>query len=193
LPFLIGHGWRGPVIRSIDEMTAICDSDSIETLGQSRMTLYTFGYEGISIDAFISRLKKAKVSVVLDVRELPLSRKPGFSKNAFAAALSAAGIEYAHLSVFGCPKPIRDRYRANGKWSEYVKSFSSHLSKKTAALTELANFVGKTNACLVCFEADFNLCHRSMVARAAARAGNFGIVHLTLKEAIPDAVCQVAA
>ena len=73
------------------------------------MALFTFGYEGLAIDGFIARLKKAGVAVVVDVRELPLSRKKGFSKTAFAEALHGAGIAYTHVPTFGCPKSIRNR------------------------------------------------------------------------------------
>ena len=59
-------------------------------------TLFTLGYEGLTIEAFIARLQSAQVKTVVDVRELPLSRKKGFSKSAFCAALSAHGIAYLH-------------------------------------------------------------------------------------------------
>lgn len=157
------------------------------------MTMFTFGYEGVSIDAFIARLKKANVHSVLDVRELPLSRKRGFSKKSFADALNEAGIVYAHLPIFGCPKKIRNRYKADGNWPAYVKAFDTYLAGQKEAVAVLAHFANKTNACLVCFEADFNQCHRSMVARAAARVGGFRVAHLTITEEIPDVAFQVAA
>jgi len=157
------------------------------------MTMFTFGYEGVSIDAFIARLKKANVHSVLDVRELPLSRKPGFSKKSFAAALNEADILYAHLPTFGCPKPIRDRYKVDGNWPTYVKAFGIYLAGQKEAVAVLARFANKTNACLVCFEADFNRCHRSMVARAAARVGGPPVTHLTIKEEFPDVAFQAAA
>lgn len=43
-------------------------------------SLFTFGYEGLTIEAFIARLNEAGVRTIIDVRELPLSRKKGFSK-----------------------------------------------------------------------------------------------------------------
>ena len=80
------------------------------------MAIYTAGYEGLSIDAFIARLKQAQIDKVLDVREYPLSRKPGFSKKAFAQCLADAGIAYEHSPPLGCPKPIRNRYKVDGDW-----------------------------------------------------------------------------
>ena len=78
--------------------------------------IVTFGYEGLSLDAFIARLKAAGVQTVFDVRANPLSRKPGFSKRGFAAALNEAGPAYVHLPAMGCPKPVRDRYKQDGNW-----------------------------------------------------------------------------
>lgn len=143
------------------------------------MALFTFGYEGCTVDDFIARLKKAGVTVVIDVRELPLSRKKGFSKTAFAAALKNDGIVYRHLSIFGCPKPVRNQYKIDGNWKRYKKAFDSYLKAQSTAVADFAKFSRTTKACLVCFEADFNFCHRSLVARAVADAGGAGVVHLT--------------
>lgn len=156
-------------------------------------TLYTFGYEGLSIDSFIAHLKAAGVEAVYDVRELPLSRKKGFSKTAFGIALRVAGIEYIHLPVFGCPRPIRNQYRADGSWSRYEKAFSSYLAKQTAEVKNLALSARQTVACLVCFEADFNFCHRSIVANSVFRAGGPSVNHLIAKANLAGQIVRFAA
>jgi uncharacterized protein (DUF488 family) len=157
------------------------------------MALFTFGYEGLAIDGFIARLKKAGVTVVVDVRELPLSRKKGFSKRAFAAALHDAGIAYTHLSIFGCPRPIRNQYRIDGNWKRYERAFTSYLATQASAVAGLAKFSKTAKACLVCFEADFNFCHRSLVARATATAGGASVVHLTATGETTDRPVALAA
>ena len=156
------------------------------------MALYTFGYEGLSIERFIARLKEAGVTVVVDVRELPLSRKKGFSKTAFGEALAHAGIMYSHLPVFGCPKPIRNRYKSDGNWKKYEKAFNAYIATQKEAVGKLAKFSKTASACLVCFEADFNVCHRSLVARAAAAAGSPPVMHLTATGAKADQFPQAA-
>jgi len=157
------------------------------------MALFTFGYEGHAIDGFIARLKQAGVTVVVDVRELPLSRKRGFSKTAFAAALKRAGIAYNHAPVLGCPKPIRNRYKLDGNWKRYEKAFNTYIVTQPTAVAELAKFSKTSKACLVCFEADFNFCHRSLVARAAAAVGGAPVIHLTATAAIADRSVPLAA
>lgn len=149
-------------------------------------TLYTFGYEGLDISTFIDRLKSTFVQVVIDVRELPLSRKKGFSKNAFRDVLEAAGIEYRHVNSLGCPKDIRDAYKENGSWSQYTKSFTTYLTSQTESIKELATVARATTACLVCFEADYSACHRTYVARAAQKLGGLNIAHLEAKTIRPD-------
>jgi uncharacterized protein (DUF488 family) len=72
--------------------------------------LFTVGYEGLMLEAFIQRLQSNSIQTLVDVRELPLSRKRGFSKRALAEALALQGITYLHMPALGCPKPIRDRY-----------------------------------------------------------------------------------
>ena len=154
----------------------------------ARRQLFTFGYEGLDIDAFIARLRADAVETVMDVRQLPLSRKKGFSKSALGAALQHAGIAYLHVSALGCPRPIRDRYKRDGDWAAYTESFLGYLETQEAPLRDLAALAGDSTVCLMCFEADFTRCHRSFVARAAARLGASEVWHLArnAKAAVPD-------
>ena len=155
--------------------------------------IFTFGYEGLSLEAFIGRLKVTGVRTVLDVRANPVSRKPGFSKTAFSTALHEVGIIYAHVPAMGCPKPIRDRYKRDGDWAAYTRRFLAHLEGQTDALAELARIAGRSPSCLICFEADFNRCHRAYVARAAAKLAGLRVIHLTDQTEIPDGAARSAA
>ena len=155
--------------------------------------LFTIGYEGLDITAFIVRLREARIHLVVDVRELPLSRKKGFSKNALREQLVAVGIEYSHLASLGCPAWIRNRYRADGDWTQYTRDFLTYLETQNAKVRELAQMSRATNACLMCFEADNSMCHRTYVARAAKRFGAPTIKHLTAKTELLDQPLLAAA
>jgi len=155
--------------------------------------LYTFGYEGLTIEAFVQRLHVAKVDLIVDVRELPLSRKKGFSKNAFREHLAASGIAYEHRPALGCPKPIRDRYRADADWAAYTQGFLAYLGRQHDEVRALADLASVTRACLVCYEADPAMCHRTYVARAAHAAGGPVVQHLTARTAFADAATLRAA
>jgi uncharacterized protein (DUF488 family) len=155
--------------------------------------LYTVGYEGQSIEHFLRRLREAGIQTVIDVRELPLSRKRGFSKRALAAVLAAHSISYIHLPALGCPKPVRDRLKADGDWGRYARDFAAHLATQgefTARVAEMA----RTRICgLLCFEADFDRCHRSLVARKVAADGGPPVAHVTSTATILDTARRAAA
>lgn len=158
-----------------------------------RPTLFTLGYEGLNIDDFIARLQAAQVRTVVDVRELPLSRKKGFSKTPFCVALAAHGIAYLHAPALGCPKPIRDQYKADANWRIYTREFLKYVKTQDVSVRELIKISMATTACLVCYEADFSTCHRTYVARAARQLGGPNVTHLTAKTALPDLGFQQAA
>lgn len=155
--------------------------------------LFTFGYEGLTIDAFIARLKQVGIDLIVDVRELPLSRKKGFSKTAFRQALAQAGIGYEHHPALGCPRPVRDQYKSDGDWQGYTRGFMAYLGTQGDAVANLAATALDRRVCLVCFEADAMFCHRSYVARAAHQAGAPSVRHLTARTAVADVPQRLAA
>jgi uncharacterized protein (DUF488 family) len=160
------------------------------------MTVFTIGYEGIDIDTFMSLLVKEGIETVVDIRELPLSRKPGFSKRALAEALRENGLEYVHIVELGCPRPVRNRYREDRDWRRYVKGFMSHLKTQRTAIAELSERAGSTKCALVCYEADHNFCHRSMVATAVQDHSGANVKHIVAvnaKTGRPAAVRLAAA
>lgn len=158
------------------------------------MAIYTAGYEGLNIDAFIARLKQAQIDKVLDVREYPLSRKPGFSKKAFAQCLADAGIAYEHCPPLGCPKPIRNRYKVDGDWGLYARDFRAYIRTQPALLQRLVGDTAEQRICMVCYEADPAFCHRSLIAEAAHELDStLETQHLPLKiETFADLLRAVA-
>ena len=157
------------------------------------MTLMTFGYEGLDIRGFIAKLKAHKVSTLIDVRELPLSRKKGFSKTALAEAAERVGIAYLHMPALGCPREIRKDYYSDGDWGRYKKRFNAYLQTQDEALATLRTTATRKSCCLVCFEADFNFCHRSLITDSLARDGKITIQHLVVRSRAPSAGRQLAA
>lgn len=155
--------------------------------------IYTFGYEGLTLEAFLGRLAEVGIQTMVDVRELPLSRKPGFSKKALSAALAAHDIRYVHVPALGCPKAVRDQYRLDGDWRGYTRRFMAYLHSQAVPVLELSKLSRTRTACLLCFEADFNYCHRTMVARAALEAGAPAVMHITAQAIVPDRAHRAVA
>jgi len=146
------------------------------------MTVFTIGYEGLDIGTFMSALENNGVKTVIDVRELPLSRKRGFSKKALARSLNFSGYGYIHMAELGCPKPVRHRFRADGDWERYIDSYLEHLRFQQADVTQLAELIRSVSCALLCYEADHNLCHRSIVANAVAELCGARIRHINAGE-----------
>jgi uncharacterized protein (DUF488 family) len=144
-------------------------------------TLATIGYELATPKTFLTALEEAGVEIVVDVRAIASSRRPGFAKTRLASSLEDAGIEYLHLRGLGTPAEGRAAARA-GKHGEMLEIYHRHLQTPVAradleALIEIVRS-GK-RACLLCLEAEATHCHRSAVAAAVAERMPVTIEHLT--------------
>jgi uncharacterized protein (DUF488 family) len=128
--------------------------------------LFTIGYEQTPQRAVLDELQQAGVKLLVDVRAVTSSRRPGFSKNQLAAGLDERGIGYVHLKALGTPKEGRQAARS-GNYGELERIYSAHLKKPDARqeLDELAALVNKAGpVCLLCYERDHRHCHRRMIA-----------------------------
>lgn len=143
------------------------------------MILGTIGYEGAALEDFIATLKSAGIRRLIDVRELPLSRRKGFAKRALSGALNVAGIEYVHLRGLGDPKEGRIAAR-NKEYTKFRKVFSRHMQsvEAQADLAKAIELVDDGASCLMCFEKDHNNCHRAIVADAIRATIPISIEHL---------------
>ena len=128
--------------------------------------LFTIGYEQTPQKAVLDELESAGVKLLVDVRAVTSSRRPGFSKNQLAASLDERGIAYVHLKALGTPKEGREAARS-GDYPKLEKIYSAHLKKPDARqdMDELAVLVLKAGpVCLLCYERDHRHCHRQMIA-----------------------------
>jgi uncharacterized protein (DUF488 family) len=131
------------------------------------------GYEGLSLDAFVERLVDMEITVVADVRLTPLSRKPGFGKRALAERLAHKGIGYVHLPSLGNPKWNRAGFGgAQSELDRAKKTYREHLRSDAAqrALAELRVLAEEAAVGVLCFEADEDRCHRSVVLEEVANS-----------------------
>ena len=142
--------------------------------------LCTSGYQGQDAAAWTARLLAHGIEVVVDVRDLPLSRKKGFSKSQLRASLSERGIRYLHVKELGNPKVYRDALHQGMDFKEFAIIFRRHLESKTAALEELSDLAMTCRVCILCYEEDPAACHRSLVAESVVsrRPAAVEVVHL---------------
>ena len=147
--------------------------------------LFTIGYEGAELSDFLATLIASGITQILDVRDVPLSRKRGFSKNSLSNALSAEGIVYHHLKGLGDPKPGRDAAR-RGEYALFNKIYKKHLQTECAqsALDIALHKAGQRISCLLCFERAHEHCHRSIVAAALIERSGFDVKHIGVRKGI---------
>lgn len=152
--------------------------------------LFTIGYEGATLDDFTATLKCAGVRFVVDIRDRPQSRRPGFSKTALAEALDESGIRYVHLGDLGDPKPGRDAARA-GDFTTFRRIFGGVLASDIGrlAIETVAKWAMEDNVCLLCYERNPDECHRKLVAHAVETITQERTQHLGVRarEQIEDA------
>jgi uncharacterized protein (DUF488 family) len=131
--------------------------------------LVSLGYQGRSIDELIGQLVDESVTILVDVRLTPLSRKPGRSKRRLAEALESAGIRYVHLRALGNPKENRQPFRAGDPRSHELYEGLLADGAGAEALRHVAELLGGDTVALLCFERDHRQCHRHLVAGALRR------------------------
>src|SRR3954462_4060132 len=141
------------------------------------MRIFTIGYEGATMDEFLSALKQAGVERVIDGRALPLSRRPGFSKTPLKGALEEAGIEYLHLKALGTPADGRSAARA-GRHAELERIYAGQLElpEAIAQSAQMLDLAAEKPSALLCLERDPAHCHRTLLLKAVAQDAD--IVHL---------------
>ncbi|MBO9622806.1 MAG: DUF488 domain-containing protein [Sphingomonas sp.] len=133
------------------------------------MRIFTIGYEATTMGEFLAALKAAGVERLIDVRALPLSRRPGFSKNILAASLRDAGIDYVHLKNLGTPKPGRDAAKKGDvKTLRAVYENQLALPEAQAEAAKMRALAEEKPSALLCFERNPEHCHRTLLLRAEA-------------------------
>ena len=131
-----------------------------------RTALFTIGYEGRQLDELIAILAAHEIDRVIDVRELPLSRRRGFSKTPLGTALGGAGIDYVHMRQAGNPyRKLKDAIPRN----ELLAKYRTHLRGARETVAEVADQARGHRVALLCYEAAPEQCHRSLLAPRVAK------------------------
>lgn len=131
------------------------------------MKIFTIGYEGSTQAELLAALRTVGIERVLDVRAVPLSRKPGFSKKVLAAALREEGIDYVHLKALGTPPEGREAAR-KGRYEVLERVYAAQLETAEAAMqaAQMLELAAEKPSVLLCFERDPAACHRSLLHRS---------------------------
>ena len=147
--------------------------------------LFTIGYEQTPPKAVLDELERSGVKLLVDVRAVASSRRPGFSKNQLAAGLDERGISYLHLLGLGTPKEGREAARG-GKFEALHKIYAKHLKTPQAReeLDELSALVKKSGpVCILCYERDHLHCHRKWIAEIIEERDGVRVENLVAPQA----------
>lgn len=141
------------------------------------MRIFTIGYEGTTVGEFIDALKAAGVERVIDVRALPLSRRPGFSKTALGGALAEAGLDYVHLKALGTPADGRAAARAR-RHDDMARIYAGQLELPEAMVQaeQMLELAREKPSALLCYEREPQHCHRTLLLDAVGQQAE--VVHL---------------
>ena len=134
-------------------------------------TLFLTGYEKETLKDFLNKLKREGITSVIDVREIPLSRKNSFSKKILEKELAKYRIKYYHFPELGSPTMLRNRLRETNDYLNFFRDYRKYISKKRNLIAKLVKLVVSNgeNSTLLCFERHSDLCHRSIIASEILR------------------------
>lgn len=143
-------------------------------------TLYTIGYEKRTQEAFFTLLRRAGIDVLMDVRDVAWSHKPGFSKGALSETAHTAGMEYMHAQFAGNPKKLRAK---ESDTEGLIGAYGRHLDDHPEIVQQFSDLVrGYSKAgkrvCIMCFERDPADCHRGVLAARWKRRRRGRVEHL---------------
>ncbi len=132
------------------------------------MRIFTIGYEGVTQAEFLAALKQAGVQRVIDVRAVPNSRRPGFSKNLLRNALAEDGIDYVHLRALGTPADGRAAARA-GRHEDLKRIYAGQLElpEAMAESAKMLELAAEKPSALLCYEREPGGCHRTLLINSA--------------------------
>lgn len=129
------------------------------------MEIYTIGYEGTTFDEWLEHLLSNDITCLVDIREIPVSRKRGFSKTKLRDALDSRGIKYVHYKSLGSPSEIRIQLHQDKDYISFFEKYNIYLEDKDDELIEISELAKKERICLLCFEQNHHRCHRDSVAK----------------------------
>jgi uncharacterized protein (DUF488 family) len=131
------------------------------------LTVWTIGHSTRTIEDFINLLREYKIQTLVDVRHFPGSRRfPHFNKPQLADALTAAGIHYEHLVELGGRRPTNPDSH-NLQWrNASFRGYADYMETQPFrdGLDRLLKIAGEGRTAIMCSEALWWRCHRSMIS-----------------------------
>lgn len=171
------NGWRKGDKLALSYSGGVVLVGSKRKTAEDKTTAYSIGYEGKSLEGFISVLKRNDVHQLVDVRKNAFSFKSGFSRTPLSQELGKNGIAYVHIPELGTDQESRREYKESGDISKLLEAFKSKLEQNQDSLNLLKALIHYRTSAIMCLEDNYELCHRSVIEERLQRE-NIGVVHL---------------
>jgi len=168
-------------------LTSVLSQEEVEKVGlwwnkDLSKALFTIGYEGLTIDAYLNKLISNNINALVDVRWNPNSMKYGFSKAKLRYYVEQAGLRYYHIPDLGIPSSLRKKLETPEDYFSLLQYYQSEiLPKQTMAIERIKALLSEhTRIALTCFEANYRFCHRHKITQYLASTPDFNakVVHL---------------
>ena len=149
--------------------------------------IFTIGYTGFTLDEFLDTLARNQVECLIDVREIPISRKKGFAKTALSNALSTSGISYEHFRPLGSPKELRHQVREDRQYIKFFAGVHKHIREEAGreAITQLLHISQERRSCIMCCCPRWDLCHRKCIVDVLTDLSGMTFSHLQKSDVQP--------
>ena len=145
----------------------------------AEVAVYTVGYEGRTIDAFLDHLMRNGIKRVIDVRRNPFSRKYGFTRRMLENLCAKVNIDYAHFPQVGVPSQLRKDLSTEKAYRELFRHYEKAiLPKQLDTVAEISELMKESPSALLCFEAHHTKCHREPLSQAVAKKADLEVHHL---------------
>ena len=110
----------------------------------AKPAVYTAGYEGLSVDAFLHLLVESGIERLIDVRRNPIARRFGFHKSTLCRLLGHLDIEYVHIPELGIASSLRQDLQCDEDYEALFLAYEqTTLKTETAAIQRAAELIAE--------------------------------------------------
>ena len=136
--------------------------------GKSALQLFTLGHSTRTIERLIRVVTAYNIEILVDIRRYPKShRNPQFSSNTIKQELSKNRIQYLWLPELGGRRKGLGESSKNKCWkNQSFRNYADYMETESfrKGIDELLKLSAEGTVAIMCAEALYWRCHRSMIA-----------------------------
>ena len=145
----------------------------------AEIAVYSAGYEGETIDHFFNKIIKNGIKNIIDIRNNPVSRKYGFSKSQLVNNCSGLGLSYYEFPELGIISDKRKKLKTFADYKSLLDDYEKIIiESQNSSIKKVENIIKNHPSVLICFEKDYNYCHRNRLAKIISNDTGLDIKHI---------------